>query len=138
MIETTLQDAYNMVSNNYKQTSLVQRLLDNWTYSTSMIHCKKNNENEEEHYEDEDVEVSLPDIYEWLVFPTFWDSDYEKLINSWIPVLRTNEADWVWITSWWCHYDMFIYPELIKALFDIETDYFDIAEMKENNPCLIP
>lgn len=138
MIEITLYDAYNMVSNNYKQTSLVQKLLDNWTYNTSMIqYKKKNDEDEEEYYyedENEDDEVLLPDIYEWLVFPTFWDSDYEKLINAWIPILRTGEADWVWITSWWCHYDMFIYPELIKALFDMETDYYDIVEMRKNNP----
>lgn len=131
MTETTLYDAYNTVSNHYGQTYLVQKLLDNWTYNTSMIQYKKYNKDDEEY---EDDEVSLPDIYEWLVFPAFWDSDYEKLIHSWIPVLRTDEEDWVWITSWWCHYDMFIHPELIKALFDRETDYHEIVEMRKNNP----
>lgn len=134
MTKRTLSDAYNIVSNHLGQTSLVNKLLENWTIDKSLIQYKKiDNESWEEGdwYFKEDSDAELPDIYEWLIFPTFWDSEYEKLVNAWIPILRIDEEDWVGITSYGSHYDLQIYPELIRALFDIETDYQGIRAMKK-------
>lgn len=136
MTDITLSDAYSIVSNHFDQTILVNKLLDDWIITHSLIEYHITGLTEEEE-ESGEWENSI-DIYEWLVFPELIEPDYEKLIQAWIPVLKTDYGNWVATTSYGCYYEMFIYPELIKALFDIETDYFDIAEMKENNPCLIP
>lgn len=135
MTTKNLLGAYNIVTNHFEQTSLVNRLFDDWIISHSFIEYHITGLTEEEE-ESGEWENSI-DIYEWLVFPELIESDYEKLIQAWIPVLKTDYGNWVATTSYGCHYDMFIHPELIKALFDIETDYFEIAEMKKKSPCLI-
>lgn len=130
MTKRTLSDAYSIVEDNFSQTILVNKLLDEWLINHSLIeyHITDLTEEEEESGEWE----NSVDIYEWLVFPRLWDSDYEKLIQAWIPVLKTDYGNWVATTSYGSHYDLQIYPELIRALFDIKTDYQGIRTMKKD------
>ncbi len=129
MTSMTLDDAYSIVDDNFSQTKLVNNLIDDWLISPSLIEYYIADLDDEEE-ESGEWENSV-DIYEWLVFPRLWDSDYEKLIQAWIPVLRTDYGNWVGTNSYGSHYDIQIYPKLIKALFNIDTDYQGIRAMKK-------
>ncbi len=125
----TLSDAYSIVDDNFSQTKLVNKLIEDWILSSSLIEYWITDLDEEE--EESGKWENSFDIYEWLVFPKLWDSDYEKLIQAWIPVLKTDYGNWVGTTSYGSHYDIQIYPKLIKALFNIDTDYQGIRVMKK-------
>lgn len=128
MTHMTLADAYSIVDNNFDQTELVSNLLSEWFIDFWLIEYHIVNLTEEEE-ETEDWESTI-DIYGWWVFPELIDSDYQKLIEAWIPVLRTDYGNWVAVTSYGSHYDMDFYPQLIKVLFDIDTDNKEIYHMK--------
>lgn len=130
MIKITLSDAYKIISNHFDQTLLVNKLLDEWIITHSLIEYNIVNLTEEEE-ESWEWENSI-DMYGWLVFPDLIDSDYERLIQAGIPVLKTDYGNWVATTSYGSHYDLQIHPELIKTLFDIETDYQGIRAMKKD------
>lgn len=129
MTNMTLADAYSIVDDNFSQTKLVNKLIEDWLFSPSLIEYWITDPDEEE--EESGKWESSFDIYEWLVLPKLWDTDYEKLIQAWIPVLRTDYGNWVGTTSYGSHYDIQIYPKLIKALFNIDTDYQGIRAMKK-------
>lgn len=131
MTNMTLADAYSIVDDNFSQTKLVNKLIEDWIFSSSLIEYWITDLDEEE--EESGKWENSFDIYEWLVFPKLWDSDYEKLIQAWIPVLKTDYGNWVGTTSYGSHYDIQIYPKLIKALFNIDTDYQGIRAMKNGS-----
>ena len=66
------------------------------------------------------------EIFQWLAFSNFWQADYDRLKAAKIPVLDTEYGVWVGITSFGSHYDLYVYPELINALFDLDINYDDI------------
>ncbi len=80
----------------------------------------------------EDIEGAESDteIYQWLVFPRFSSIDLDHLITANIPVVDSDYGCWVGITSFGSHYDLYVYPELIKALFGIECSYKDIEKLR--------
>jgi hypothetical protein len=55
--------------------------------------------------------------------------DYDRLKVEKIPVLNTEYGVWVGITSFGSHYDLYVYPELINALFDLDIAYDDIRRL---------
>ena len=67
-------------------------------------------------YED-DESGCYPDIYQWLVFPKLWSDHYVQLEEAKIPVIDTDYGTWVGITSFGSHYDLYVYPSLIHAIF---------------------
>lgn len=70
------------------------------------------------------------DIYQWLVFPRFCKTDYDKLIEAHNPILDNENETWVWITSFGSHYDLYVYPELINIIFGTNISYEDIEKIK--------
>lgn len=80
----------------------------------------------------EDLEGSEPEteIYQWLAFPNFRGYDLERLTEAKIPVIDSEYGAWVGITSFGSHYDLYVYPELILALFDIDCSYGDIEQIR--------
>jgi len=71
-------------------------------------------------------------VYQWLVFPKFWDFHYEKLEEAQIPVLDTDHWTWVGITSFGSPYELYVYPSLIEALFGEKAlgEYLDFNQQK--------
>lgn len=136
----TLDDAYTIVDDNFDQTYLVTMLFDKCIFNRWMIQYIHEEDLIDEEEEDLNNELyledfkstDLPDIYQWIVMPELWECDFIKLLRGWIPVLRTDCGDWIGITSYWNHYDIQVYPELIKALFNIDTDYQGIRDMKKD------
>jgi hypothetical protein len=100
---------------------LVDSLLKNEIISYDDILGMYNEETEE-----------YTEVFQWLVFNNFYWDDYEKLIKAGIPVIQSDYETWVGITSFWSHYDLYVYPQLINALFDTDISYEDIQSM--NNP----
>ncbi len=139
MTNMTLADAYSIVDDNFDQTNLVEMLFDECVFTRWMIQYIHEEDLIDEDEEDlknelylEDFKSSnLPDIYQWVVMPKLWECDFIKLLRGWIPVLRTDCGDWIGITSYGSHYDIQIYLKLIKALFNIDTDYQGIRAMKK-------
>jgi hypothetical protein len=118
-METLTQHHYKYVSENINQTILVHYLLQKWILDYSDLEWAYNAETDE-----------YIDIYQWVIFPHFYGSDFEKLIEANIPVLDTEYGTWVGITSYGSHYDLYVYPELINTLFDINISYEDIHKLK--------
>lgn len=112
---------YKYVSVHINQTMLVDSLLKNEIISYDDILGMYNEETEE-----------YTEVFQWLVFNNFYWDDYEKLIKAGIPVIQSDYETWVGITSFWSHYDLYVYPQLINALFDTDISYEDIQSM--NNP----
>lgn len=110
---------YKYISVHINQTMLVDSLLKSNIISYDEIHGIYNEETEE-----------YTEVFQWLVFNNFSNTDYEKLIQSGIPVIQSEYETWVGITSFWSHYDLYIYPELINALFDTNISYEDIESIK--------
>lgn len=70
------------------------------------------------------------EVFQWLAFSNFWQADYDRLKAANIPVLDTDEYGvWVGITSFGSHYDLYVYSELINALFDLDVVYEDILRL---------
>ena len=46
--------------------------------------------------------------------------DYERLSSAHIPLIDSEYETWVGITSFGSHYDLYVYPELINALFGLD------------------
>lgn len=69
------------------------------------------------------------EVFQWLAFNNFWLADYGRLKVANIPVLDTELGVWVGITSFGSHYDLYVYPELINALFDLDIIYEDILRL---------
>ena len=80
----------------------------------------------------EDIEglASDSEIFQWLIFPNFCSSDRNRLIKAQIPVLDSKYGRWIGITSFGSDYDLYVYPELIQALFDIECSYNEITNLR--------
>ena len=70
------------------------------------------------------------EVFQWVVFPNFWQMDYERLSSAHIPVIDSEYETWVGITSFGSHYDLYVYPELINALFGLDINYKDIERLK--------
>ncbi|HMU87068.1 MAG TPA: hypothetical protein PKC11_05500 [Agitococcus sp.] len=51
------------------------------------------------------------------------------MITAGIPVLTTDYGSWVGITSYGSPYILYVYPELINALFDLNITYKDIERL---------
>ena len=75
---------------------------------------------------DEDTEV-----FQWLAFNHFYETDYERLKKAGIPFLDSEFWTWVGITSYGSHYDLYVYPELLKALFDVDCDHYDLDSLRQ-------
>lgn len=69
------------------------------------------------------------EIFQWLAFPRFYGDDLNRLVKAGIPVLESEYGDWVGITSFGSHYDLYVYPSLINAIFDMDISYDDIREL---------
>lgn len=108
----------NYVRSHINQTSLVDDLLKRAIFSYDDI----------ENCFDPETEEST-EIFQWLTFQNFWESDYERLITAGIPVLTTDYGSWVGITSYGSPYILYVYPELINALFDLNISYKDIERL---------
>lgn len=115
-MNTFTSNHYNYVSEHINQTMLVHDLLQKWFLDYSDLQWAYDSETDE-----------YIDIYQWVIFPNFYWSDFEKLIEAKIPVLDTEYGTWVGITSYGSHYDLYVYPELINAIFDLKITYEDIT-----------
>lgn len=71
-----------------------------------------------------------PEIFQWLVFPHFYETDYERLSKAGIPVLDSDYGSWVGLTSCGSPYDLYVYPELIGALFSVKCSYEDVERCR--------
>ena len=47
-----------------------------------------------------------------------------------IPLLRTIYGTWVGFDSFGSPYDLYVRPQLIRAIFDIDTDYEGIQRIR--------
>lgn len=109
---------YNHVSDHVNQTMLVEDLLKKWALFYDDIQWSYNSETDE-----------YIDIYQWLIFPRFCESDYNKLVEAHNPILDSENETWVGITSFGSHYDLYVYPELINILFWTKITYEDIKRI---------
>lgn len=70
------------------------------------------------------------EVFQWLAFNNFWAADHGRLKAAKIPVLDTDGYGvWVGVTSFGSHYNLYVYPELINALFDLDITYEDIIRL---------
>lgn len=118
-METLSKFHYDYVSKHVNQTMLVNDLLKNNFLDYSDIQWGYDEETEE-----------YTDVFQWLIFPNFYGYDYKKLVEAKVPVLETDYNTWVGITSFWSHYDLYVYPELINVIFDTNIRYEDIEKLK--------
>ncbi len=109
---------YDHVSSHINQTMLVDYLLVQGIVSYDDI------ANLYDHTTDQCLEV-----FQWLAFSNFWQWDYDRLKAANIPVLDAEYGVWVGITSFGSHYDLYVYPELINALFDLDITYANILRL---------
>ena len=114
-----LSNYYKYVSSHINQTMLVDELLKKSIISYDEIQWIYNEETDE-----------YREVYQWLIFNNFYGSDYEKLIAHNIPVIESDYETWVGITSFWSHYDLYVYPQIINALFNLDISYEDIQKMQ--------
>ncbi len=114
-----LSHYYKYVSSHINQTMLVDELLKKSIISYDEIEWIYNEEAEE-----------YREVYQWLIFNNFDSQDYAKLIAHNIPVIQSDYEIWVGITSFWSHYDLYVYPELINALFDLDISYENIQNIQ--------
>lgn len=105
----------NYVSQHFNQTRLVELLC---TIPEGLC------------YEDIEGFELEREIYQWLVFPRFDGIDLERLIATNIPVIDSDYGCWIGITSFGSHYDLYVYPELIEALFGVKCDHEDIHKLR--------
>ncbi len=103
------------VSTHLNQTYLVCELLERSIISYDDIYNISDPETDESQ-----------EVYQWLVFPKFMQSDYERLIDAKIPVIDSELGAWVGITSYGSPYALYVYPELINVLFDKSISYRDL------------
>lgn len=73
-----------------------------------------------------------PEIFQWLAFPdrAFCGLDYDDLIAAEIPVLDTDYGTWVGITSFGSPYEVYVYPQLIQAVFHVKCDYEALSGLR--------
>ena len=110
---------YDYVTSHINQTMLVYKLLETGFLDYSDIESAYDPETDE-----------YREIYQWVAFPNFSDYDLEKLADAKMPVLSTEYGAWVGITAFGSHYDLYVYPELINALFDLDISYEDIRRLE--------
>lgn len=79
---------------------------------------------------DENADGYRPEIFQWLAFAGLAWMDYEDLIAAEIPVLDTEYGTWVGITSWGSPYEVYVYPQLIEALFGVRCRAEDIEAFR--------
>lgn len=115
-----LSDAYDFINANINEDEIVQKLINDGTLTNDDI---------QGYIEDPETGV-YPDIYQWLKFTKFTDSEYQKLITNNIPVINSEYGSWVGITSYGMSYDDQVYPELIQAIYNIKVSGNDIFLMK--------
>ncbi|GAB0174562.1 MAG: hypothetical protein HHAS10_04410 [Candidatus Altimarinota bacterium] len=113
-----LSNYYKYVRSHINQTMLVEELLKKSIISYDDIEGIYDEETEE-----------YREVYQWLIFNNFDSRDYEKLIANNIPVIQSDYETWVGITSFGSHYNLYVYPELINALFDLNISYEDIQNI---------
>jgi hypothetical protein len=51
------------------------------------------------------------------------------LSSAHIPVIDSEYGTWVGITSYGSPYDLYVYPELINAIFELDISYKDINRL---------
>ena len=110
---------YDYVSSHINQTMLVERLIEQGIVSYDEITNIYDSETDESR-----------EVFQWLAFPNFWKTDYEYLISAHIPVIDSEYGAWVGITSYGSPYDLYVYPELINAIFELDISYKDINRLK--------
>lgn len=113
-----LQLHYKHVNSHVNQTMLVEKLLKSEIISYDDISWFYNEAMDE-----------YTEVYQWIVFNNFSEYDYEKLIANNIPVIQSEYGNWIGITSFWSHYDLYVYPEIINALFGTNITYKDIEDI---------
>ena len=69
-------------------------------------------------------------IFEWHVFPELVGSDFDSMEKAGIPLLRSEYGTWVGFDSFGSPYDMYVRPQLIKAISGIDADYADIQRIR--------
>lgn len=115
---SSLRQYYKFVSSHINQTILVEKLLETeiisyddmlWIYS--------------------EITDEYTEVFQWLVFNNFSELDYAKLVENNIPVIQSEYGVWVGITSFGSHYDLYVYPELIQAIFWADVSYDDIRDL---------
>ncbi len=109
---------YDYVSSHINQTILVEHLIKQGIISYDDITDLYDSDTDE-----------YREVFQWLAFPNFWWMDYERLSSAHIPVIDTEYETWVGITSFGSHYDLYVYPELINALFGLDITYKDINRL---------
>ena len=109
---------YDYVSSHINQTMLVDCLLAQGIVS---------------YYDIANLYDSTTDqyreVFQWLTFSNFWELDYDRLKVAKNPVLNTEYGVWVGIISFGSHYDLYVYSELINALFDLDITCGDIQRL---------
>jgi hypothetical protein len=108
----------NHVSAHLNQTYLVGELLERSIISYDDIYNIYDPETDESQ-----------EVFQWLVFPKFMQSDYERLIAAKVPVIDSELGTWVGITSYGSPYSLYVYPELINVLFDTDITYRDLEQL---------
>jgi len=109
---------YDHVSSHINQTMLVDYLLTQGIVSYDDIANLYDSTTDQ-----------YREVFQWLAFSNFWQADYDCLKAQNIPVLNTEYGVWVGITSFGSHYHLYVYPELINALFNPDITYEDILQL---------
>lgn len=114
-----LRQYYKFVRSHINQTILVEKLLEKEIISHDDISWIYNETTEE-----------YTEVFQWLVFNNFSELDYAKLVENNIPVIQSEYGNWVGITSFGSHYDLYVYPELIQAIFGLDVSHDDIQDFR--------
>lgn len=109
---------YKHVNSHVNQTMLVEKLLKSEIISYDDISWIYN-----------EITDEYTEVFQWLVFNNFTEGDYVKLAKHNIPIIQSDYEWWVGITSFWSHYDLYVYPEIINALFGTNITYKDIEDL---------
>ncbi len=78
----------------------------------------------------DDADGYRPEIFQWLAFPGFADWHYQSLIDASVPVLDTEFGTWVGITSWGSPYELYVYPQLIRAVYGLPCRCEDLDGLR--------
>lgn len=107
------------VSTHRNQTLLVEELLKTGFLDWSEVWNLEDTETGEDRA-----------VYEWHFFTELDGYDHITLQREGIPVLRSDYGDWVGFDSFGSPYDLYVRPQLIKALFGIDTDAEGIRNVR--------
>lgn len=106
------------VSSHLNQTHLVCELLERSIISYDDVYNMYDPETDQSQ-----------EVFQWLAFPEFTQCDYARLIDAKIPVIDSDFGAWIGITSYGSPYTLYVYPELINALFGKRITYQDVESL---------